>query len=482
MNKIYNLLNIKPIGICLIALVVSVSSCKKGLDINESPNEPTDVPLRTILPAAEADLAYTLGGSINRISGSFVQLYAGHRNQPLEYGQYDITPSTTDYIWGSMYAGVLADLSSISTTAASDGNTVYLGVSQILTAYTYSILTDSYGDIPFSSAIAGVANVNPSYDKQQAIYSGLQDLLTQGIANVKADQGSQKPGSDDFIFAGDVTKWEKFANSLKLRLYNHLSKVNSAAAITFLNTSPVLMTSNNDNAAFKFGTTASTSNPIYQFDVISGRNDNAVAATLVDKMKSSEDPRIPLFFYAIPSGPLAGQYVGNAPGRDDDDSKGLKFSRVGAAYGATDAPVIFLSYAEQNFTVAEIQQRAGNSAAAGIAYNNAIDADFSYLGVSTAATTAYKARPEIIFNSTLQQIMEQKWVTMFQGPYESWTDWRRTGFPVLTPAATNRTNGVIPRRYSYPQLEINLNGQALINGPGIPVPYKTILTGVWWDN
>jgi len=480
MNKIYKILGIKPIGICLVMLLVSISSCKKGLDINESPNFPNEVPLRTILPAAEANLAYTVGGSINRIGASFVQLYAGHRNQPLEYGQYDITPATTDNIWSSMYAGVLADLNSIALRSSAEGNTVYLGAAQILTAYTYSVLTDSYGDIPFSAALGGITNVNPAYDKQEAIYPAIIELLNTGITNVKSNQGNFKPGADDFIFGGDIVKWEKFANSLKLRLYNHTSKVNPTAALTFLNTNPLLMEANADNAALKFGTTASTSNPIYQFDVISGRIDNAVAATLVNKMKASEDPRIPVFFYPVENGALAGQYLGNVAGGDDDDSGSNKFSRVGSAYGATDAPVILMSYAELQYIIAEIRQRAGNTAGAADAYSKALDADFSFLGLASAAAS-YKARPEVVFNGTLQRIMEQKWVTMFQAPYESWTDWRRTGFPVLVPAVLNRTGGVIPRRFPYPQLEINLNGQSLANGPGIPVPYRTILIGVWWD-
>lgn len=480
-NSTYNFLSMKAMAISLMVLLISVSSCKKGLDINVDPNNPTDVPLRTVLPSAQANLAYTLGGSINRIGGSIIQHYSGHRNQPLEYNRFDLTPATTDNIWSSMYAGVLEDLSNITTKGTEGGDLVYVGVAKILSAYTYSILTDSYGDIPFSNALGGVEIINPAYDTQESIYPQLITMLDEGIAAVKSGSGSEKPGSDDLIFGGDVVKWERFANTLKLRLLNHTSKVNAGAALAFLNTNPILMTSNADNGAFGFGTTASTSNPIYQFDVISGRNDNAISSTLINKMKGLNDPRISAFFYPVKNGALAGQYLGNVPGGDNDDSGETKFSRVGTAYAATDAPVVFLSYAEQNFIIAEVQQRAGNNAAAGTAYNNAINADLTYLGVSASAASTYLGQSTVAFNNTLQRIMEQKWITMFQGPYESWVDWRRTGFPVLTPPAVNRTGGVFPRRFPYPQLEINLNGEALANGPGIPIPYKTFLTGVWWD-
>lgn len=480
-NKIYKLSGIRSIGVGLLVLLVSISSCKKGLDINKDPNNPTDVPASTILPAAEANLAYTIGGSINRISASVIQHYAGHRGQPLEYGQYDLTPATTDNIWSSMYAGVLKDLDLIGQKSTASGDKVYLGISQILKAYTYSVLTDSYGDIPFSDALGGLEQITPAYDKQEAIYKALIDLVTNGVANVKLNTGVNKPGADDLVFGGDVDKWERFGNSLKLRLYNHLSKLDPTAAVTFLNTNPILIESNAGTAAVAFGGSASMANPIYQFDVLVGRKDNAVAATLVDKMKALNDPRIPFFFYPIKKGANAGTYAGNAPGGDNDDSGETKFSRIGPAYGSTSAPVVFLSFAELNYIVAEVQQRAGNAGAARTAYETAIAADFTSLGISSAAAATYILKPEVAFDGTLQRIMEQKWITMFQGSYEAWVDWRRTGFPVLTPAAVNRTSGVIPRRYPYPQLEINLNKQSLINGPGIPVPYRTILTGVWWD-
>lgn len=481
-NITYNFLGMRATVACLMVLLISVSSCKKGLNINEDPNNPTEVPLRMVLPSAQVNLAYTLGGSVNRISGSVIQHYAGHRTQPLDYARFDLTPATTDNIWSSMYAGVLQDLSDLSVKGTESGDLVYVGVAKILTAYTYSVLTDSYGDIPFSTALGGVENVNPSYDKQEAIYPQLITLITDGIANVKSGAGSEKPGAvDDLMFGGDVAKWEKFGNALKLRLYNHLSKIDPAAALTFLNSNPVLMGSNADNSGVKFGGSASAANPIHQFDQLSGRSDNAIAATIINKMKDLADPRIPLYFNAIPSGALEGQYVGNIPGSGNEDGDLTRYSRSGSAYAAINSPVLFLSYAEQNFIVAEIQQRAGNTAAAGVAYNAAINADITSLGLSAGEAATYLAKPTVAYNNTLQRIMEQKWITMFQGPYESWVDWRRTGFPVLTAPTVNRTGGVFPRRFSYPQLEINLNRQALENGPGVPVPYKTILTGVWWD-
>jgi hypothetical protein len=206
----------------------------------------------------------------------------------------------------------------------------------------------------------------------------------------------------------------------------------------------------------------------------------AVASTIVERMKILADPRMPRYFHTVVGGTRQGQYWGNEPGGDVDDSGEELYSRVGDAYASINAPVVLMSYAELQFIIAEVRLREGRAAEATAAYNAAITADFNYLGVGADAP-AYLSKPEVAYNNTLQRIIEQKWITLFQGSYEAWTDWRRTGFPLLTGAAVSRTNGIIPRRLPYPQLEINLNRAALEAGPGIPVPIEALKERVWWD-
>ncbi len=466
-------------GIVLTAFT-AFASCKKVLDINNDPNNFTDVPATLLLPSAQVQFAYTLGGDVSRVAGAIMQHYAGHRGQPLEYNQYDITPSSTDGTWSSLYAVVLRDLKAVTDKSRITGDSMYVGVSQILMAHVFSVLTDTYGDIPFSSALQDANNIIPSYDKQENIYPALIVMIEAGVANVKSAKGV-KPGSDDLVYSGNMIRWEKYGNSLKLRLLNHLSKKQPAVAATFLNTAPALITTNADNAQLNFGTTSSNANPIYGFDVLSGRKDMAVGSTIVNKMKALSDPRIPEFFIPVVNNGanLQGQYFGNDPGVDDDDAGENLFSRIGPAYASIDAPVILISAAEVNFISAEVRLGEGKTAEAATAYNAAITADFDFLGVGSATT--YLAKPEVIFNNSLQRVMEQKWITMFQAPYESWVDWRRTGFPILTPAVINRTSGIIPRKLPYPQLEINLNRTALEQGPGVPVPFESLKQRVWWD-
>jgi hypothetical protein len=455
------------------------ASCKKALDINEDPNNPTGVATRLLLPAAQVQLGYTIGGSINRVTGAFTQHYAGHRGQPLEYNQYDINPSSTDDIWSSIYAVVLRDLKAVQVQSRASGDSVYVGVSQILMAYSFSVLTDMYGDIPFTQALQDNANLTPGYDAQEAIYPALLTMIDAGIANVKSTAGL-KPTADDLMYKGNMASWEKFGNSLKLRLLNHLSKIQPGAAAAFLNTAPALISTNAETAQVVYGESSSNANPVHGFDVLSGRKDMAVAATIIDRMKALADPRIPVFFEAVKNGTNQGQYLGNIPGGDEDDAGESLFSRIGPAYASINSPVVFMSAAEVQFIIAEVRLREGRTADAATAYNAAITTDFNYLGIGSEAA-AYLQKPEVAFDNTLQRIIEQKWITLFQAPHEAWVDWRRTGFPLLTGAAVSRTNGIIPRRLPYPQLEINLNRAALEAGPGVPVPVESLKQRVWWD-
>lgn len=465
-----------------ILAALFISSCSKMLDINADPNNPTDVPISTLLPSAQVQLAYVLGGDVSRISGNIVQHYAGHRNQPLEYNQYEITPSSTDGLWGSLYSVVLRDLKAVVDKGTETKEQVYVGVAQILMAQTYSVLTDLYGDIPFSESLQDDQNITPAYDKQEQVYSGIIKLIDDGIINVKSGVGAVPPGADDLVYGGDAENWERYANSLKLRILNHLSKRQPAAAAAFLNSNPKLIDASAENATVGFGSTSANANPIYGFDILSGRKDMAVASTVVNKMKTLADPRMDVFFFPVKNNGASrkGQYWGNDPSIDEDDSGENLFSRIGSAYASISSPVVLLSAAEVQFIISEIRLREGKTLEAKTAYDAAIQQDFEFLGKNNSST--YLLNPLVSFNGTLQRIIEQKWITMYQAPYEAWVDWRRTGFPVLVAGPTTRTGGVIPRKLPYPQLEINLNRASLEAGPGVPVPIESLKDKVWWEN
>ena len=478
MKKIRNNISKYAVLLALTATPLVITSCRQELDINVDPNNPSQASLSGLLSASQVGFAFALGGEGTRMPASIVQHYAGHRAQPLDYAQYRITSSATDGTWTALY-NTLMDMREMENKATASGNQAYLGVSKILQAHAFSVITDLFGDIPFSQALQGRTNITPVYDKQEDIYPALITMIDEGIAALSA---GTETISGDIVYGGDVAKWKKYGNSLKLRLLNHLSSRQPNAAANFLATNPNLIDTSVDDAKVLFGSVASNANPIYQFDVLSGRKDQAVASTIVDKMKALSDPRVSLYFEPVTGNALGlkGQYLGNAPGNDTEDSQKNRYSRVGSAYASIKAPVVLMSAAEVNFIKAEVYHRASDSRAQA-AYQAAITQDFAALGLSSSAT-AYLANANVAYNGTLQRIMEQKWITMFQASYESWVDWRRTGFPALTPAASNVTSNVIPRNLPYPDVEINSNRANLVAGPGIPIPYTGLSNRVWWDN
>ena len=479
MKKIRNNISKYAVLLALTATPLVITSCRQELDINVDPNNPSQASLSGLLSGSQVGFAFALGGEGTRMPAAVVQHYAGHRNQSLRYAQYRITSSDTDGTWTALY-NTLMDMKELENKAAASGNQAYLGVSKILQAHAFSVTTDLFGDIPFSQALQGRANITPVYDKQEDIYPALITMIDEGLAALTA---ATETISGDIVYGGNVTKWKKYGNSLKLRLLNHLSSRQPNAAANFLATNPSLIDTSADDAKVAFGSVASNANPIYQFDVLSGRKDQAVASTIVNKMRALSDPRVSVYFNPVANNNsgLQGQYLGNTPGNDTDDSGENEYSRVGSAYASIKAPVVLMSAAEVNFIKAEVYYRASNAASAQAAYQAAITQDFAALGLSSSAA-AYLANANVAYNGTLQRIMEQKWITMFQASYESWVDWRRTGFPVLTPAASNATSNVIPRNLPYPDVEINSNRANLVAGPGIPIPYTGLSNRVWWDN
>ena len=478
MKKIRNNISKYAVLLALTATSLVITSCRQELDINVDPNNPSQASLPGLLSGSQVGFAFALGGEGTRMPASIVQHYAGHRAQPLDYAQYRITSSATDGTWTALY-NALMDIKELENKATASGSQSYVGVSKLLQAHAFSVITDMFGDIPFSEALQGRTNITPAYDRQENIYPALITMIDEGLAALSA---GTETISGDIVYGGDVAKWKKYGNSLKLRLLNHLSSKQPNAAANFLASNPSLIETSVDDAKVAFGSVTYNANPIHQFDVISGRKDQAVASTIVDKMKALSDPRVSVYFKPIAenNNGLKGQYFGNAPGNDVGDTGESRYSRVGSAYASIKAPVVLLSAAEVNFIKAEVYHRASDSRAQA-AYQAAITQDFAALGLSSSAT-AYLANANVAYNGTLQRIMEQKWITMFQASYESWVDWRRTGFPVLTPAANNATSNVIPRNLPYPDVEINSNRANLVAGPGIPIPYTGLSNRVWWDN
>lgn len=460
MNKLY---------FSLIILSFCAGGCKKFVDVNYDPNNPLTVSEKLLLAPVE----YTLANNIeaNDAGSTYVNYYLQNvaLNQAIpNYGTYQMVPSDFDGMWNSIYTGGLENLKLLNQKAEGNGNFNYSGIAKILTAYCLGVATDLWGDIPYSQSLKGSENFNPSYDKQEDIYKTIQSLLDNGIADINKNT-TLKPGTDDFYYAGDMNIWKRLAYTMKARYYMHLTKapgytaaVQADLALAALQNG---MIANTDDMKFTYPGGAGTESRWYNFML--PVTTLVLAAPLVDTLKTRNDPRLPVL--ATPAktdGAYRGRSIGTVGALPNLNS----FSLVGSFYGSKGSAEYIVTYSEALFLKAEATLIKSGYTAAQSIYTDGIKSHMTKLGV-TDPSTYLASRGTLTAANALQRIMEEKNIADFLS-LENYTDWRRTGFPVIS-LAPNAVTTEIPRRYLYPQSEINTNAN--------PLQSAKITDRVWWD-
>ncbi len=469
-----------------------LTACNKFLDINKDPSAILTAPSPNVLVASETGLAFAMGADLHRYTSLIAQQFSGQGGsgvQAAEYDRYNITPTDINNLWRSeTFAGNLADMQRlIGQTQAS--SPAYSGIAKIMKAYEMLALTDTFGDIPFSQALQFDQNFAPAYDKSDAVYTGLITLLNDGIADLQKTS-ALKPGSDDLIYGGDLSKWTRLANTVKLRIYIHYfpkapSTISSAMATLVGTGANSFLLSNSDNFQMRFESTGNKNNPIDQFE--KARNNTFFpSATFVNLMNSKSDPRRPFFLTPFPVGSTT--YVGAANGSGVVGSPNQSFSRMNTylrgnvTAGTTGfnnfdgtAPIRMLTFAEYNFILAEYYARTNDLASAQASYTAGITASMTDAGVSAADRSTYLAsRPALTAANAIQSIIEEKFIANFGVAVEPWTDYRRTKFPALSvPANTPGINAIL-RVLPYSDVERTSN-------PNTPARPDLVTPQVFWD-
>ncbi len=438
--------NILYKGFLIILLSLSFS-CDGFLEgTNENPNDPVAVSPGALLSPVELTLAYTYNSNLSRWSGYFVQHLKGVARQQSGFDGYNFTASNFDTDWGNLYVDVLQNLEIIIADSEENGYNHYSGAAKTLKAHTLMLMTDYWNSIPYTGAFAGVENLQPTFDSQASIYDEVHSLLASARANFGGTNGAL-PFDGDLIYGGDVALWTKAAYAIDARAYLHqapLSTANYTAALSSINQA---FDSSADDMSFQFGDAATTAAPWYQFN--RDRGDTGFNSTFGDALDAVSDPRRDI-------------YDGDA----DIDNFGDVVDTH--EYFVIDQAVELITYRELLFARAEALLATGGSQAdIRAAYLEAIESSFTSLGLE-AEYSAYIAQPAVApATITLENVMTQKWFASYADP-ESFTDWRRTGIPALTP-----NNGVaVPRRWLYPQTEIELNSNT---------PDVTLTDRVDWD-
>jgi len=447
--------------------LIGFSGCKKFIDVNDNPNQPTNVKEGLMLAPAQVLISSTLyAGNVSNVVLQYMQVMALNQVPP-NVGTYLQFNVDMDADWINFYTRTMNNLVVLSKQAETNGNLNYSGISKILTAYTLGLTTDLWGDVPFSESFLGIANLKPKYDRQEEIYKQIQSLLDAGIADLSKNSG-KTVGGDDFFYGGDVSKWTRLAYTLKARYYLHLTKApgyNAAAqaqlALTALEKG---MVSHDDDFKMAYSGAAGEENP-WQQNFISAST-IILASTVVEGFKTRNDPRLTkMVAPATATGLYTGRVIGTA-----DIGPLESYSRPAAFYGAAGAVNYLLNYSEALFLKAEASLLVSGVAVAAPVYREAVISHMTQLGVSSLAYDTYLASRTLTADNALQLIIEEKGIAGYLS-MESFVDWRRTGFPVLSPSLNSKT--AIPRRVLYPQVELIANPQ--------PQQGAKLTDRVWWD-
>lgn len=441
------------------AIAILFASCESLDDINKNPNateHPNPAYLLTGIEKNGADLYWGNAADYGGIL-LFVQHWAAI--QYTDVDRYSITNSagTVTTPWNTGYTTLIANLNVILSLSDEAANANYKGVALALRSWVFLLLTDLYGDIPYSQAGKSIV---PVYDTQQSVYAGLQSDLDEALTLLSPSAGKI---SGDVVYNGDIAKWRKFAASLKLRIALRIADRDTDKAKQIISSlNPADLISNN-NEIFRFVYTSSPyNNPQHEHFV--ARNDYRISKTIVDKLKALKDPRLPIYA-DLPKDASVNDYAGGANGLSNGDANSQGFDKIslpGKYFISPAAPAVIYSYAEVLFNLAEAAARGYISGNAEDYYKQAVKVSFEQFGISDEGLiSAYLTQSSVQYDAAnwKKSIGEQKWIAFFGQGLDAFAEWRRLDFPQLTAGPANVLNGNIPVRLFYPGTEQSLNGK-----------------------
>ncbi len=482
----------KTLHVIATILTVVLLGCTSDFDVtNTNPNAPTAVTPGLLL----TNIIRTPVNSMMDHAWSYGNIVIQH-NAKRQFVNED------RYLWGDVSGpwdacySTLRDVNNMMDAAEKLGQSNYVGIGLVMRSWIMLQLTDIYGDVPFTQATkAADGVVLPSYDRQEAIYTQLLEDLKS--ANTKIGSSTEAV-EGDILFAGNISKWKKFANSLRVRMLLRISgKKNVTAdlnAIISDQAANPLFASNADNASLTYLSAFPNQFPLAIARVGSFR-EFTLSKTLADTLLNLKDPRIQV--YGRPTEESASTttpaYAGLPNGLSDVDAlnygnNGRGISYVGTLWfedastprGIKVAKGVLMTYAELQFNLAEAAERGLVAGSAKDYYEAGVKAAFDH--VDTKMPDDYLTQPSVDLgvSNRLEKIATQKWISLYFHGMEAWADWRRSGLPVLQPGASNLNGNRIPSRFAYPLSEQALNSANRADAVS-KQGADDINTKLWWD-
>ena len=488
-------------------MVIIFASCEDWLDINQDPNNPDEANEELTLAAGISSVAYVYGGRYQVLGA----LWSQHWTQSLGATQYsgldsyDISSSTYDNRqFGELYTGALKNFEYIRDLSRKNEKYNYYIMATVMQAYTFHILADLYGQIPFSEALKGEeGTITPAYENGQDIYDSLITRIDYALASDYENDDLEDVGSEDILFDGKIDRWVEFANTLKLKIYLrqlHTRPDIAREGIESLYNDPDIKFLTSSVAMSQFTNETGRRNPLYETDIVFlGNNPNLILSnTLLSFMNDKGDlERLDaLFDFPENGGGHKGLDQGNY--NDPDEPKGTNSASYSKPYMSPFAPVYLMSASEAYFLQAEAIIRYGVKpySDAKEMYENGIKNSFQRLGLLISEEffgpgDVYEFPAEgSPLETFIESIIIQKWIALANiQSLETFFEHNRTHYPKVsdvpadngdyvpgefTISVNNVTSGRFPKRLIFPESEYSGNPN---NTPAKVEVYEN----VWWD-
>ncbi len=462
----------------LLITVVATTSCSDSFfNINDDPNNPVNVGNEFVLTSGLAGSGYVVGGYYEAIGGFWSQHYAQSTgaSQWATWEEFSIDEGDFDRQFSSLYAGALMDLQVVKDRSLASSDWSYYLASTLMQSYDFGILADFYDQIPFSEALVGVKKLTPKYDDGKSVCDSLIARIDVALAKDLKASTVSTIGKADLIFQGDMDKWVRFGNTLKLKLYlryvnvdpnKYKSQIQALlAANKFLNVSAMM-------TAFK--AEENGRNPFYETFMDRLNGNVAASKTLIDVLKNNNDTRLNGIYIAPldkNKNPLP--QVGIGQGRyKADQAVFATIANLSTPNVTGLSPVYFFTLPEVDFLIAEAEFRYGSAANAKTYYEKGIEDSYKLFN-ATPQPALYAAGAAYEYIG-LQSIITQKWIAAANcNAAESFFDFNRTGYPSnFVNSAVSSIGTKFPQRLLFPDSERKAN-------PNTPTR-KSIDVKVWW--
>jgi hypothetical protein len=486
--------------------LITMVSCKKLLDINTDPDNPSvnQVNAQLVFPSGVASSAGRIGGDLAILGGIWAQYYAQsttsnqYKNiDAFNLSKTDFGATTISSPWYELYAGALNDLQFVINRSKEEANWNYYLMGTVMKAFTLQTLVDLYDQVPYTEAFQGANNLTPRFDDGYTVYKGLLAELDTALKKNFAASTNVPAGTSDMVFpasasAWTIDPWIRFANTQKLKMYLRMVYAKPSEAQTgitaMLNSGAQFL--DRDASLDRFEDAPDKSNPFYEYNFRKLNTDANLKAsvTFLSWLQANNDPRIDDYFFPATNSTT---YLGINQG--DFLNTDATFNNASKARVLPTDPVDFISLAESHFLQAEASERYSGGAGAKAHYDAGVTSSFERYGDNAAPFIAaggkYAYPTGGNFEQKLEAIITQKWASM-PGSHalEAFFEHNRTGYPKTSPVYSTSpayipgqfvypkngvTNGLFAKRLIFPDIERSKN-------PNTPAE-QPLTKKVWWD-